>query len=618
LPGLYGHLSKNGVQSSEKKANAFLNLLRHDNSFFSGKCFCNKYGYQGVVDEEHDLQHDWIVSNEKIIMVYGDVYSYKNSGFVCEKAKTVLSLYESGQTEFLKNLSGSYLISIYDMEKKDFILANDRFGSKNIFYCVSDGDFLQYSSEMKTILGDTNAKPKLDREAIVEFLTFSHMFDNKTFFQDIKLLPPGSAIIYNLETSTIQIKRYWDFEFTHDRAARTTESYLVEFDSLIKKAIKKRIVNRNKIGVFLSGGLDSRLLLGYTKRIADAQGKTVVSFTFGTRNGWQESIAKKIAEDLGVENRFYEIPSDCIAKSAEEIVFKGDGHIRIRDSHFVSLLREIRNSVDTFLVGFFAGTAFGAHIPPSIGLVSNKNELVNLLYATNEVRRVSQHISKLFLDDFFKEDLKKKAANFLRIKVNEMPEKSWEEFAHYWDLKQRGVRYQLLLSSYLGWYIHSSDVYLDNELVDFAWSLPIDLKIGKRFLRYALVHFLPNLARIPDENTGALPNDSRLMVRFSLGKRLLKNLMYNAIEKLSLGRILFVPKDYRAYDYWLRTGSRKYVEKVLMKDSQDIFNQAYVDKILKEHMACKQNNDQIICDILNLKLLLKKTKARISNYSAME
>ena len=75
------------------------------------------------------------------------------------------------------------------------------------------------------------------------------------------------------------------------------------------------------------------------------------SFTFGTKGGYQEKIAKKVAKKLKIENKFYEIPSDFITNYAEEIIFKGDGLINIRASNFISLLKDIRSTDYLLLTG---------------------------------------------------------------------------------------------------------------------------------------------------------------------------------------------------------------------------------------------------------------------------
>ena len=148
--------------------------------------------------------------------------------------------------------------------------------------------------------------------------------------------------------------------------------------------------------------------------------------------------------------------------------------------------------------------------------------------------------------------------------------------------------------------------FLDNDIINFAINLPLELKIGKNFIHESLKYLFPHLAKIPNENIGAPDDAGNLVRKFSIAKRFAEARTKMIIERLSAGKILFCSKDYCAYDYWLRTGSRSFVESVLSRVDQNIFNSAYVSKILKEHISCQRNHDQLICDILNIQLLLEQ------------
>jgi asparagine synthase (glutamine-hydrolysing) len=208
------------------------------------------------------------------------------------------------------------------LEKQKVIIANDRYGSKNLFYVINS-DRILYSSEIKAILEDISIIPKLNHESVVELFTFSFMLGNKTLFNGIELFPPASILIYDLKKNKIQIVGYWDFKFDHDKEPKNLETYLTEFNLLMEKVVERRMADKDKIGIFLSGGVDSRLMAGFAQRVAERTGKELISFTFGTKGGWQGKIAMQVADKLGIENGFYEIPADMIANYAEEVVLKG-------------------------------------------------------------------------------------------------------------------------------------------------------------------------------------------------------------------------------------------------------------------------------------------------------
>ena len=599
MPGIFGCCAKEGNSSLAKK---MLSLLTHGEDWFEGKFLHHQFGFHGVVDAKPRLENCYASSNDKSAVVYGNIYSYKDQKLSKNKAETVLSLYKKYGLDFLKDINGSFVLSIYDGGK--LIIAADKLGSKNLLY-TTKSDGILYSSEIKAILADKSIETTLNHEAIAEFFTFSFPLDNKTFFEGIKLLPPASILICHQDK--MLIKRYWDFKFDR-RKQKDLTALIKEFEEIMEKAVEIRMADKDKIGIFLSGGLDSRLIAGFAKRIADITNKELISFTFGTKGGWQEKIASKVASELGIENRFYEIPSDSISKYAEEVVYKGDGHIRIRDAHFISLLDKVRSECEDVLVGFFCDTIFGTHLSKDILQISSKDKFVGYLFNKYKVKQIAEHIPTIFSKNFPNNLGEKIKENFVNT-VMEIPFDSYGNIAHYWDLRQRGRRYILPMSNYIEWYVKAMDPFLDDKVVDFAVNIPLELKFRKKIIHIACESIFPNLSDIPLEDTGAPPHTVGVSRILPIARRFALAKAKSVVERISFGKILFEPKDYRGYEYWLKTGSKKYVYDILLQSSTlystPIFNQKYVDNIVHEHMKGKSNYDQLICDLINFKLINK-------------
>jgi len=541
--------------------------MKHEISYQS-KIFYKGSSFLGVVDLETVFENDRLMEelDGNVCAVFGKVYDIRELGQTT--ADIFLSLYKSENPDSIldsmRRLNGSFCFTIYDEDKGKIIVGNDRYGSRNVFYTLNS-DRLIFSSEIKSILKDPLIHPKLNVDAIGEFFTFSYLLGNKTFFEGINLLPPASILLYDSDGDKVKITPYWDFEFYQRRKpGGSLDYYFKRFEELMERAVERRMRDKDKIGVFLSGGLDSRLIAGFAKKIADRTNKELISFTFGTKGCWQEKIAKQVADKLGIDNRFYEIPSDFIARYADEIIYKGDGCIRIRDTHFISLLRKVRLEVDTVLVGAFCDTVFGAHLHKEILRISNKGELIGYLLSRYTVKQIAEHLPKIFSQKL-RNDLERKVKKNFVETAKILPCHSYSEIAHYWDLRQRGRRYILPLSNYI------------------------------------------TLAEIPWEQTGFPPDTQGPSLLLSKLRRRAGSEMKRFIERISGGNILFQNLDYRGYTYWLRTGSREYVERSLLENAdQNIFNQEYVRKIMDDHMNCRKDHNQLICDLLNMKLLVDK------------
>jgi len=579
--------------------------LRHGADWFETRDLHWELGFLGVVDFRSRLDRSHASSNGRSIVIYGDIYSSGDSKIPGEdQARVALYLYEKHGADFLKQLNGSFVVSVYDSREEKLLIATDRHGSRNLFYRIRSDRNLLFSSEIKAILVDPSLKPRLNHEAVAEFFTFSYPLGNKTFFEGIELLGPGAVLTYDVAARNLSVESYWDLEFHRRDVPRSLECYLREFDSVMERAVELRMRDRDRVGILLSGGVDSRLMAGYVKRIADREGRDLVSFTFGTRGGWQQRIAHEVADALGIENRFHEIRSDCVAKYAEEVVYKGDGHMRIRDAHFVALLGEVRAEVEYVLVGFLCDTVFGAHLDKSVLRVSGREQLADYLFKKYRVEQVAKYVESVFSEDFLAGIRETARRNFANT-VLEIPFDACDDIVHYWDLRQRGRRYMFPMLSYIRWYLDAADPYADNEVVDFAVGLPPALKRRKRFIYLACKAIFPKLASIPLESVGrSLRSTETPLLVTSLG-RLFSKTGKTLVERLSLGRILFRPKDYRGYEYWIRTGSRTYVETLFADKPVEILNQRGVREVIKDHMRGRRNHDQLICDLINLELAAK-------------
>ena len=596
MPGISGYYRKTDCEL----ANEMLSLLTHGEKWFDGKPINHPHGFHGIVDFKSRLENDYASLNGKSVVVYGDIYSFKGQKLSKNMVEAVLSLYEKHGLNFLEYLNGSFVLSIYD--DGSLVIANDRLGSKNMFY-TKNSDGILYSSEAKAILAEKSIKLELNPEAIYEFFTFSFPLGNKTFFEGMELLSPASVLI--CQQNRIQVKKYWNFKFERKNRGKDVSDLFIDFDTIMEKAVEMRISDKEKIGIFLSGGVDSRLIAGFAKRIADRKNKELITFTFGTKDGWQEKIAGQVASELGIENRFYEIPADMIANYAKEVIYKGDGHMRIRDAHFISSLDKVSSEVDSVLAGYHCDTIFGTHLNEDILDIHCKDELEEYIFDRYEVKPVAQHLPEIFSEDFrdgYDGDVKENLVNT----IMEVPFDSYGDIAHYWDIQQRGRRYMLFIPNYIRWYLGIMDPFLDNKVVEFAINLPLELKYNKKFVYMACKSLFPDLTDIPLESTGSPLSATGLSIVVRRGCRFALAKTKGGVERITSGKILFKPKEYRGYEYWLRTGSRTYVEDVLLgsfKDSTSIFDQKYVENVVHKHMKGKNNHDQLICDLINFKLI---------------
>ena len=209
-----------------------------------------------------------------VIIFNGEIYNHKDlrnslSEFDFKSnsdTETILFLYIKYGTEFLSLLNGIFSIAIYDIKKNIILLARDQMGVKPLYYYSDESSFL-FSSEMKVFnLFDTNMT--IDLIAISDYISFLWSPNDKTPYNEVKKVPPGTFLIIPISDHQNYEKiKYYDIPFNGSYFNFSEEKLINELEIHLINAVKRQMLSDVPIGFFLSGGLDSSLLVAIAKKI---------------------------------------------------------------------------------------------------------------------------------------------------------------------------------------------------------------------------------------------------------------------------------------------------------------------------------------------------------------
>ncbi len=228
----------------------------------------SKAGRQPISNEDKTI---WMVFN-------GEVYNFKNLKKELEKnghhftsqtdCEVVIHLYEKVGIECIKRLNGMFAFALWDSKNQTLFLARDRLGIKPLFYCW-EGKSLYFASEIKSILSDPEVTKKIDWNALSLYLTFNYIPAPYTIFKKIKKLNPASYIMVRKEG--FEIKEYWDIEKDskyHEKKEKNIRTYKKNLYDLLEDAVRTRLIADVPLGAFLSGGIDSSIIVGLMSRVS--------------------------------------------------------------------------------------------------------------------------------------------------------------------------------------------------------------------------------------------------------------------------------------------------------------------------------------------------------------
>ena len=225
-------------------------------------------------------------------------------------ASALLGAFEEQGEDLLGELNGTFAFAHYDPKERTLCVANDRYGLMPLFYTQEEeegGTFL-FASEVKAILRGIRRPPELDWHSVADFFYVGHMMGQKTLFEGVQLLDSGQLITYR--EGTLGKRQYHDF--TSTPLLSPEEVSTEKLASLFVEAVRRRVREDKPNTLLLSGGFDSRLILGAMHKLGVTP--RIVTLEHGRQAGGMDGrFAALMAQRLGMECDFRRTRADFFA-----------------------------------------------------------------------------------------------------------------------------------------------------------------------------------------------------------------------------------------------------------------------------------------------------------------
>jgi asparagine synthase (glutamine-hydrolysing) len=246
-------------------------------------------GHQPMSDAEETV---WVIFN-------GEIYNYRELRAELQSkghqfrtnsdTEVIVHGYKEWGTEVFNRLNGMFGLAIWDVQKERLILARDGMGIKLIYYKIDNGT-LTFGSEIRPILAAENSRPDVDPVALNLFLRFRYTPSPLTIFQGIRKLAPGTMLI--AEKGRCREERWYNYTpvpFSGEKEGKQAAEELLE---LYRGAVKRHLLSDVPVGILLSGGIDSGLLLA----LMNEQGGPWPAYTIGYGASFEDDELKDAAE----------------------------------------------------------------------------------------------------------------------------------------------------------------------------------------------------------------------------------------------------------------------------------------------------------------------------------
>jgi asparagine synthase (glutamine-hydrolysing) len=566
-------------------------------------------GRQPMADAEESV---WVVFN-------GEIYNFPEVRRELEASghrfrtnsdtEVIVHGYKQWGDDVLSHLNGMFGLAVWDVHKRRLMLARDRMGIKPVYFRIENGSLL-FGSEMRPILSALPNLPELDATAIELFLRYRYTPAPATIFKGIRKLGAGTRLIAE-QGRAPRVERWWDFAprpFDPMPSDRDAEEQLL---AIYQAAVKRHLISDVPVGLLLSGGIDSALLLGLMSR----DGGPWKSYTVGYGQSFADDElrdARRTAELLGSSHTSVQIDHSVFADSLEKVVSIMEEPVAtssVIPMYFVC--QSARQDVKVALIGQGPDELFGGYqrhlgvryaqhwraLPK--GLRAIAKQLLRLLPRHEAVKRalysldvndrmgryqqVFSIVDAIAIRDLFRNDaLPQTSDGFPEL---------WDELAPMMQQTDElgGLQFleirsslpdELLLYADKISMAHSLELrvpYLDQEVVEYAERLSASFKIR---------------------------NGTRKWLHRRVARTFLPKEVMNRKKKGFASNVV---------DDWFRTSLSNEMESVF-RDSQSLIfgylRHAAVQRLWANHKSGREDNHKILFSLIMLEHLLRKYEAQ--------
>ena len=209
--------------------------------------------------------------------------------------------------------AGMFAFALWDQQERALHLVRDRLGIKPLYYAHFPGGVV-FGSEMRAVRGFPGVDLSLDRDAVSDFLRFDYVPGPRSIHAGVRKLPPGCTLTLPSAEARPEPRRYWDAvaiarEGAEHAAARRPDEVVDELESLLQRVVREHLMADVPLGAFLSGGIDSSLVVALTRAVSPHRLRTF-SIGFDDAAFDESAHARAVAESLGTDHTELRVTAD--------------------------------------------------------------------------------------------------------------------------------------------------------------------------------------------------------------------------------------------------------------------------------------------------------------------
>jgi asparagine synthetase B (glutamine-hydrolysing) len=434
-------------------------------------------------------------------------------------------------SDVAREFNGLFCIVVYARRARRLTLISDPYAFRPLFY-VKRPTSLIFGTELKALAAVDSEKRCVDPIGTLEMFAYgSHVLD-RTWLEGYVRLPP--ATVLTVDSDGLRSHPYWVYRYDESAPRLDQATYVTVFGTLLDRAVERCMSGSHRVGIFLSGGYDSRAVAA---SIRDHH-LPIPAFTFGHSASRDVRFATMLAKRLGFDH--YTLTSDepYLRRYCRSIVWRTEGLLSF--SHVTSMRYHpvLKERMDIILTGFLAEFG-GSHTWPRLLLARGRRAAIDAIYQRTLGDKVPA-ARRLFNRAFFERTYEAVRARFFES-CERVPNEQPLNIADVWNvvnLQPRGSYQSPSVDRHL---FEVRAPHMDLELVRFLLTIPAYARLEQRVYKQMIAYRFPAIRDVPCTNSGKpidphFAREYTLMAARYLGRKALQPVRALLPRKDGLGR----------------------------------------------------------------------------------
>ncbi|HET9180152.1 MAG TPA: asparagine synthase-related protein [Terriglobia bacterium] len=364
MPGIVGFITKAPRQSAGPHLHRMVEAINHESFYSTGTWIEESLGvYVGWAVQKNSFSDGQPLINERqdVVLVFsGEEYPEPGTAgrlisrghqFDAKGPSYLVHVYED-DPKFPAGLNGRFHGLLIDRRQGKALLFNDRYGMHRLYFHEAQDTFY-FAAEAKAILAVRPELRKLDLQGVGEFISCSCPLDNRTMFEGISLVPGGAA--WEFRNGPVPRKRsYFDVREWEEQSPLSAEEYYQQLREAFTRNLGRYFNGRQKVGVSLTGGMDTRVIMAWRK----AEAGSLPCYTYGGmfRDCRDVQVAREVAGICHQSHSVVEVGKDFLSqfpRYAERSVYLSDGSVHVSRAADLYVSEKVRDIAPVRIAGTY-------------------------------------------------------------------------------------------------------------------------------------------------------------------------------------------------------------------------------------------------------------------------